>query len=91
MIRLGMQYMLQTRYELEPSAAQGLLAIINLPWSPKILYGIFADSFTLFGSRKRSYLILLSAVQIVASAAVLLAPEGNYSLPVTMCTIVYFA
>lgn len=46
-------------YKLEPSATTQFSAIMNLPWSPKILYGFFTDTFPIFGSRKRSYLIIM--------------------------------
>ena len=33
------------------------------PWTPKIIYGIIADTFPIGGSRKRSYIILMGGVQ----------------------------
>jgi hypothetical protein len=36
-----------------------------LPWTPKIVYGIFTDTFPILGSRKRSYLILMGLLQTV--------------------------
>jgi hypothetical protein len=33
--------------------------MMGLPWTPKIVYGIFTDTFPLFGSRKRHYLIAM--------------------------------
>jgi MFS family permease len=38
-----------------------------MPWSLKIFYGLISDNCPLFGSRRRSYLILLSVLQVVAT------------------------
>ena len=46
-------------YHLEPETVQNISSLIVLPWTPKIVYGIFTDTFPLFGSRKRSYLIVM--------------------------------
>ena len=62
MIVLAYMDLLKSHYNLEPGQTQFYTAIILLPWTPKILYGVFTDTFPLFGSRKRSYLILMSVV-----------------------------
>ena len=36
-----------------------------LPWTPKICYGVITDTFPIFGSRKKSYLILMGLLQTV--------------------------
>lgn len=36
-----------------------------LPWTPKIIYGILSDTFPLFGSRKKSYLIIMGLLQTI--------------------------
>jgi hypothetical protein len=41
-----------------------------LPWTPKIVYGIFTDTFPLFGSRKRSYLIAMGLLQFLSALLV---------------------
>jgi hypothetical protein len=46
-------------YHLEPETVQYLSSMMGLPWTPKIVYGIFTDTFPLFGSRKRHYLIAM--------------------------------
>ena len=35
------------------------------PWTPKICYGLITDTFPIFGSRKRSYLIIMGLVQTI--------------------------
>jgi MFS family permease len=36
-----------------------------LPWTPKIIYGIMSDTFPIFGSRKKSYLIIMGLLQTI--------------------------
>ena len=43
-----------------------LTSIIGLPWSLKILYGIISDNVPIYGSRRKSYLVIMSALQLFA-------------------------
>ena len=52
-------------YNLTPATTAQYSAIISLPWTPKLLYGLFTDTFPIFGSRKRNYLILMGAIQCI--------------------------
>jgi len=54
-----------------------------LPWAPKLLYGVFTDTFPLFGSRKRSYLILLGLIQGIC----LLAASFPLPNPITFVAL----
>ena len=54
-------------YGLDPGYVQVLSTFVVMPWSFKILYGLISDNCPLFGSKRRSYLILLSALQVVAT------------------------
>jgi hypothetical protein len=40
----------------------GLMSMIYLPWSVKILYGLLSDNLPLFGSRRKSYCVLLGMI-----------------------------
>ena len=37
-----------------------------MPWSMKILYGLISDNIPLFGSRRKSYLIIFSVLQFLS-------------------------
>ena len=52
----------KNKYDLEPEYEQELQAIILLPWTPKIFYGIITDTFPICGSRKKSYIILMGLI-----------------------------
>ena len=73
-------------YQLEPAKTSQFTAIMVLPWSPKILYGFFTDTFPIFGSRKRSYLILMGLVQ-GATLVVVFFPIENVTFFVSMLTL----
>ena len=53
-------------FELEPGRLQTLLAVIHIPWSCKIFFGLLSDTVPFFGSHRKSYLILGAIVQIVS-------------------------
>jgi MFS family permease len=54
-------------YGLDPGYVQVLSTFSGIPWSFKIFYGLISDNVPLFGSRRRSYLILLSILQVIAT------------------------
>jgi len=47
-------------YNLDPGYVQVLSSFISFPWSVKIFYGIISDNLPIFGSRRKSYLMILS-------------------------------
>ena len=61
-IVLGYMYRFKNFYHLEPAQTSQYTALISLPWSLKLFYGLFTDTFPLFGSRKRNYMILMGIV-----------------------------
>ena len=77
---LGMQYfnqgtkvlvylastdLFKSHYKLDPGYVQTLQAFTFLPWSIKIVYGIISDNFPIFGSRRKSYLLIMAVLQFV--------------------------
>ena len=47
-------------YKLDPGQVQILSSVISFPWSIKIVYGLISDNLPIFGSRRRSYLVIFS-------------------------------
>jgi len=43
-----------------------LLGIINFPWVVKIMVGMISDNYTFLGSRRKSYLVIASVINIGA-------------------------
>jgi MFS family permease len=63
---------------------------VSLPWTPKLFYGLFTDTFPLFGSRKRNYLILMGMLQGL-SLAVCTLPLPNPMTFTSMLVLQSFA
>ena len=69
---LAVQNLFDAKYHVDPGQASLWISYINLPWAPKLLYGIMTDSFPIFGSTKRSYVVLMGVIQFLALMAIFL-------------------
>jgi MFS family permease len=58
LIAQPLNYYLKQAYGWTPLQVTASLTILNLPWIIKPIYGLVSDFVPLFGSRRRSYLIL---------------------------------
>ena len=74
---LAVQNLFNTKYKIGPDQASLWISYINLPWAPKLLYGIMTDSFPIFGSTKRSYVVLMGVIQFLALMAIFLIDFPN--------------
>jgi len=70
MLQLAFLDIFKQDFGLEPADTQFLIAVMTLPWTPKLFYGILADTFPICKSRKRSYIILMGLVQGCCSVAI---------------------
>jgi hypothetical protein len=59
MVSLSTQNYFKQYLHLEPGVMAGLISLIYLPWSTKIFYGLLSDNFPLFGTKRKSYCVLL--------------------------------
>jgi MFS family permease len=48
----------------------GYMSIVMLPWSVKILYGLISDNVPLFGSRRKSYVIIMGFLEFFSLIAI---------------------
>jgi len=53
-----MSFFLKDDLHIEPAEVALLSSLAGLPWMVKPLYGFISDSIPLWGSRRRSYLVL---------------------------------
>ena len=67
-----------------------LSAFIGLPWSFKILYGIISDNIPLYGSRRKSYLFIMSCIQFIAMLALFSYTGESEVIVAIMLTISSF-
>lgn len=58
LVALAMQDLFKKYFKMGPSSSQALHACIMLPWSFKVIMGLISDNVPIFGSRRKSYLII---------------------------------
>eukprot|EP00898_Chlorokybus_atmophyticus_P001084 jgi/Chlat1/1977/Chrsp158S02283 len=62
----GADYYYKDVQKLEPASSQQYVAIADIPWAIKPVYGLISDSLPLFGLHRRPYIIISGALGIVA-------------------------
>jgi MFS family permease len=66
LIAQPLNYFLKQQYGWTPLQVTGALAVLNLPWVIKPLYGLVSDFVPLFGYRRKAYLVLANAGGTIA-------------------------
>lgn len=64
---LATNYYFKDHLGMQPTEAQLLHMIIKVPWRVKPIYGILSDSLPLFGYHRKSYILLCSLLQTMAT------------------------
>jgi len=75
LLRLPVQTLIKERLHLGPEAAADLLAIVAVAWQLKAIAGALSDQLPLFGSRRRSYLVLSGCAGALAWLFAAAVPE----------------
>jgi len=88
LISQPLNYYLKQVYQWTPLQITAFLTVLNLPWFLKPLYGIVSDFVPLFGSRRKSYLLLANVLAAVAYFGLAGAAAPN-SLLVLLLLAVY--
>ncbi len=57
-----------------PTTIAAFMALLALPWSLKVLFGLLSDAVPLFGSRRRNYLLISSVSASVGLLALYFFP-----------------
>jgi len=83
---LAYQDLFKNYYKLQPTHTQLLTTVIFFPWITKFFYGIVADSIPIFGSRKKSWLIIMGLIQFISLtiAATIPIEDANYMAIILM-------
>jgi predicted MFS family arabinose efflux permease len=63
--------------------------ITTIPWFIKPVYGLLSDFVPLFGTRRRSYFLIMSGGAALAAVSVSLMPGASYALLATMITLLW--
>jgi predicted MFS family arabinose efflux permease len=74
-----------------PTEVSVSLAVVDLPWVIKPLYGLISDFLPLFGSRRRAWLIVASLAGALAFAGVGLVSEPRDIVPALVLTAIAMA
>jgi predicted MFS family arabinose efflux permease len=69
------------------SATAAFFFWIGLAWYFKPLFGIFTDAFPLFGTRRRSYILLGAVLSVLGFVALIFTPH-NYVALLAVCIMV---
>ena len=62
------------------------MSIIHFPWTIKIMYGLISDNIPLFGTRLKSYLVIMGFVQFFSLSILFLIHDWS-AWTVTMCMV----
>lgn len=63
---LGTSYYLNETLALPPAQSEALRATAAIPWIIKPVYGMLSDSVPIWGTRRKSYLLIFSAISALA-------------------------
>lgn len=74
-----------------PTEVSASLAIVDLPWVIKPLYGLISDFVPLFGSRRRAWLLLANLAGVAAFAGVALTDVPSSIVPALVLTALAMA
>ena len=85
--------MYQDTFNLSPTDAQVQVSIIGIPTCFVMFYGLITETIPIFGSRKKSYLLIMSLLEITMALIVSLSkPDANNPIGTTfLLTLVTFA
>lgn len=72
LLELGLYYVFKEKLGLQPGEVTLLLGIMAFPWVLKIFLAIFADNISCCGSRRKSYLIVNSIINIFSIVMLML-------------------
>ena len=62
-----------------------------LPWTPKLFYGIITDTFPIFGSRKKNYIIIMSLLQCICTLAIATIDFGSANMIAALGFVITFS
>jgi len=74
-------------FKLDPGKVQVFNSVIMFPWTIKIVYGWISDNIPIFGSRRKSYIIICSILQFTALMIMSLFTDTDYRFAVFLITV----
>ena len=88
---LPLQFLLKNTLKLDPSQLAYFQAVTLIAWVIKPLWGFISDSFPLFGTRRKSYLMLSSLLAAASWLALAWAHENYWTvlIVISVCYLAY--
>ena len=89
---LSINFILKDQLKLGPSQMAYYQAVTLLAWVVKPLWGFISDSFPLFGTKRKSYLLLtsgLAAASWILLGTLKVLTLGNLLLVISICYLAY--
>ena len=84
LVYLASSDLFKAYYHLDPGHVQTIQAFTFLPWSIKIFYGLISDNIPIFGSRRKSYLLIMAVVQFLSMVCLSVQQADNERFAVWM-------
>ena len=88
---LSVNFLLKEKMHLTPAQMAYFQAVLLLAWVVKPLWGFVSDSLPLFGSRRKSYLLLTSAIAAASWMALAVTPHLTVGFLLGLISICYMA
>ena len=85
--RIPIQNLLKNELHVDRAANAAFFFWMGMPWYFKPFFGIITDAFPLFGSRRKSYMILGATLGTISWAALYFAPH-QYSKLLWACVLI---
>ena len=70
LVSLAVADLFKAYYHEEPGHVQALISFSMIPWSIKLLYGLISDNVPILGSRRKSYLLIMSFAQFLSMGVI---------------------
>ena len=67
MLILSTQNYFKTVLLMQPEAMQEYISVLAIAWSIKIVYGLVSDNIPIFGTRRKSYVIIMGLIQFLSA------------------------
>ena len=62
------------------------MSIVMLPWSVKIIYGLISDNVPLFGSKRKSYVVLMGLIEFISLISIYVFEiKHGFSVAMLLC------
>ncbi len=89
---LAINFLLKDKAGLTPSQLAYFQAVTLIAWVIKPLWGMISDLFPIFGSRRKSYLVLTSLCAAACWLILALLPDPSIAAPLLiLLTLIYMA